>query len=53
MPSDPIQFFNRYTNAIEQEQIYGESFLRLAYQTPPGRLAVSWAIKRAWFSRWY
>jgi phosphatidylserine decarboxylase len=53
MPSDPIHYFNRYTNATETEQIYGEGFLRFAYQTPPGRLAVSWAIKRAWFSRWY
>ncbi len=53
MPSNPIQFFNRYTGSIETEQIYGERFLRLAYQTPPGRLVVSWAIKRAWFSRWY
>lgn len=53
MPSDPIQYFNRYTGEIESEQIYGERFLRLAYQTPPGRLAVAWAIKRAWFSRWY
>lgn len=51
--SDPISYFNRYTGKIEEEQIYGERALRFAYQTPPGRLALAWAVKRAWFSRWY
>ncbi|RYD31335.1 MAG: phosphatidylserine decarboxylase [Verrucomicrobiaceae bacterium] len=53
MSSEPITYFNRYTGKIEEEQIYGERALRFAYQTPPGRVALSWAVKRAWFSRWY
>lgn len=53
MSADPIQYFNRYTGQVEEEQIYGERALRFAYQTPPGRMALAWAVKRIWFSRWY
>lgn len=53
MSADPIHYFNRYTGQVEEEQIYGERALRFAYQTPPGRLALAWAVKRIWFSRWY
>ncbi|MFK7819587.1 MAG: phosphatidylserine decarboxylase, partial [Planctomycetaceae bacterium] len=49
----PIQYFNRYTGEMETEDIYGEGFLRWAYGNPLGRLTVSLAIKRLWFSRWY
>lgn len=49
----PIRFFNRDTDMIETEDIYGESFLRWAYGNPLGRLTVSLAVKRLWFSQWY
>ena len=49
----PIRFFNRETNLVETENVYGESFLRWAYGNPLGRLTVSLAVKRLWFSRWY
>lgn len=49
----PILFFNRATQRLETEDVYGESFLRWAYGNPLGRLTVSVAVQRAWFSRWY
>jgi len=53
MQAEPIQFFNRYTDRIETEQVYGESWLHWAYGNPLGKLTLHLAIKRAWFSRWY
>jgi len=49
----PIRYFNRYTAKLETERIYGEAFLRWAYETPFGRLSVETLAKRACFSRWY
>ena len=49
----PIEFYNRYSEAIETEAIYGETFLRWAYGNPLGQLTVALAVKRLWFSRWY
>jgi phosphatidylserine decarboxylase len=53
MSAAPIQFFNRYTKQLETEAIYGEFWLRFAYENPVGRLMV-WALaKRKFFSWWY
>ncbi|WP_269522123.1 phosphatidylserine decarboxylase [Coraliomargarita parva] len=52
-PNAPIEFYNRYSGEREIESIYGEGFLRWAYGNPLGRLTVSLAVKRLWFSRWY
>ena len=49
----PVAFFNRHTGRIETEAVYGEGFLRLAYETALGRLALHALVKRAAFSRWY
>jgi phosphatidylserine decarboxylase len=49
----PIEFYNRHTDAVETESVYGEVFLRWAYGNPLGRLTVAVAVKRLWFSRWY
>ena len=49
----PIEFYNRNTGAVESEEVYGEGFLRWAYGNPLGRLTVSVAVKRHWFSKWY
>lgn len=51
--SEPVQFYNRYTDQLETEAIYGEGFLRFAYENPLGRAATSLIFKRAFFSRWY
>jgi phosphatidylserine decarboxylase len=49
----PIEFYNRATQQVETEDVYGEGFLRWAYGNPLGRLSVAVAVKRLWFSRWY
>jgi phosphatidylserine decarboxylase len=50
---DPIRFFNRYTNTLETEAVYGEKFLRWAYGTSTGKIT-NWILsQRAWFSRFY
>ena len=51
-PGD-IQFYNRYTDRVETEKVYGDGFLRFTYGTPLGRLALHGIVKRALFSRWY
>lgn len=53
MPVEPIRFFNRYTQKIEEERVYGEKWLRLAYENPGGRFLVWLIIRRAFFSKWY
>ncbi|MCC6415799.1 MAG: phosphatidylserine decarboxylase, partial [Opitutaceae bacterium] len=32
MSADPIRFFNRYTKTLETERIFGERWLRFAYE---------------------
>jgi len=53
MDLQPIEVFDRYTGEIVTEEIYGESFLRWAYEKGAGRLTVEAFAKRAWFSRYY
>ena len=53
MQTDSIQYFNRYTQRVETEQIYGEGALRWIYSSLSGRLALHAVAKRAFFSRWY
>ncbi|MFT5469801.1 MAG: phosphatidylserine decarboxylase [Verrucomicrobiales bacterium] len=48
-----IQFYNRYTDEIETEVVYGEKWLRWTYESLPGRAALYALAKRAWFSRLY
>ncbi len=52
MPRDPIQYFDRYDGKTKVEKIFGEPFLRLAYENPVGRFAVWLLFRRAFFS-WY
>jgi phosphatidylserine decarboxylase len=51
--TDAIQFFNRYTRRVEQEQVYGAAWMRWTYCNPFGRLALEALVKRPLFSRWY
>ncbi len=53
MEDGRIDYFDRYAGALKTEKIYGEAYLRWAYETLPGRLMVAGVVKRALFSRWY
>ena len=43
-------FFNRYSRSIETEQVCGEKWIKLAYQTTIGQLSVALMLKRKLFS---
>jgi phosphatidylserine decarboxylase len=49
---EPISYFDRYDRTTKIEKIYGERWLRFAYENPIGRLAVWLFIRRRIFS-WY
>jgi phosphatidylserine decarboxylase len=49
---NPIRFYDRYKKEMETEKVYGEPWLRLAYDNPIGRFAVWLLIRRRLFS-WY
>jgi len=53
MPAEPLQYFDRYTQTLQTERIYGEGWLRRAYGNPVGRATVALLARRLWFSRWY
>lgn len=53
MPAEPIRYFDRYKRSLQTEQIYGEKWLRFAYENPAGRFFVWLAARRAFFSKWY
>ena len=53
MPAAPIRYFDRATRSVKTEQIYGEGWLRFAYENPAGRFFVWLAARRAFFSTWY
>jgi phosphatidylserine decarboxylase len=53
MRAEPIRFYNRYTKTIEMEQVFGERWLRFAYENPAGRFFVWLIARRAFFSQWY
>jgi phosphatidylserine decarboxylase len=49
----PIRVYNRYTKKTEVERVFGEGWLRFAYENPVGRFFVWLLARRAIFSRWY
>src|SRR6185436_12750095 len=51
--TEVIEFFNRYTGRVEQEQVYGAAWMHWTYATSFGRLALEAFVKRPFFSRWY
>ena len=53
MPTDPIRYYNRRTRTLETEDIYGEGWLRFAYENPAGKFFLWLVVKRAWFSHLY
>lgn len=46
-------YFDRYSETLRREEIYGEKPLRWAYETRAGRLCLEVFIKRLFFSRLY
>jgi len=48
-----IRYFNRYTNQLETESVYGQGFLKWAYESVLGRMTTELIVKRALFSKWY
>lgn len=53
MKQEPVRYRDRYTGEICHEAIYGERWLRWAYENPLGRAAVSLLVARGFFSRIY
>jgi phosphatidylserine decarboxylase len=53
MPAEPIRYFDRYTHTLKIEAVYGEKWLRRAYDNPVGRFAVWLLVRRKFFSGLY
>lgn len=53
MSATPIQYYNRLTQRLETEAVYGEGPLRFVYENPWGKIALHVLVKRAMFSDWY
>jgi phosphatidylserine decarboxylase len=53
MPAEPIRYFDRYAGTVKTEEVYGEGWLRFAYENPAGRFFVWLLARRALFSQWY
>lgn len=51
--SKPVVFFNRYTQTLQNEPIYGEAYLRWLYEGFGGQLTRFLLIKRSFFSRFF
>jgi len=53
MPAEPLRYFDRYRRTIETESIYGEGWLRWAYENPIGRLTTWLIVRRPIFSHYF
>ncbi len=53
MSVEPIRFFDRYSRTVKTERVFGEKWVRLAYENPGGRFFVWLMARRAFFSQWY
>ena len=53
MSAEPIRYLDRSTRTVKTEQIYGERWLRFAYENPAGRFFLWLLVRRAFFSQWY
>ena len=53
MSAEPIRFYHRYKKTVETEQVFGEAWLRFAYENPAGRFFVWLLARRKVFSWWY
>jgi phosphatidylserine decarboxylase len=50
---EPVRFIDRRSGAVVEEAIYGERWLRFAYDTPVGRLLTHTLVARSVLSRLY
>lgn len=50
---EPIRYYDRYDRTTKIEKVYGERWLRLAYDNPVGQFAVWLFVRRQFFSRYY
>jgi phosphatidylserine decarboxylase len=53
MPVEPIRFYHRYKKTVEEERVFGEGWMRFAYENPAGRFFVWLLARRAFFSQFY
>src|SRR5687768_10995995 len=53
MASEPIRYYDRYARSVKTEQVFGEKWLRYAYENPTGRFFVWLLARRVIFSKWY
>ena len=53
MSAEPIRYFDRQSRTLKTEAIYGEKWLRFAYENPVGSFFVWLLARRAAFSQWY
>lgn len=53
MAVEPIRYYDRYAREVKTERIYGEKWLRFAYENSLGGFFVWSLARRAWFSKWY
>lgn len=53
MPNKPIQYFNRYTQTIQTEDVYGERYIRWAYTTQTGKFFINLLAKTPLISKFY
>ena len=53
MSAEPVRYYHRYKKSLETEQIYGERWLRFAYEHPVGRGFVWLLARRKLFSAYY
>jgi phosphatidylserine decarboxylase len=53
MSDSDIVYWNRKTDSLETEKVYGEFWLKFIYNNPLGKIGLWAIVKRAWFSHWY
>ena len=53
MSGSDIVYWNRETDSLETEKVYGEFWLKFIYNNPLGKIGLWAIVKRAWFSHWY
>ena len=53
MSDSDIVYWNRETDSLETEKVYGEFWLKFIYNNPLGKIGLWAIVKRAWFSHWY
>lgn len=50
---DKITYYNRYTQEIEEELVYGRKFLEWTYHSPFAKIPLHLMVKKPFFSKFY